>query len=236
MGVLNAVFTEMDAPLASEEDLNDSSMNRFIGVSRTSCDEDVDVKTGLLKNLQLESDWSVITKRRNQTDQHAQKQNIVLINGNVNKEPIQEKRSYRTEKLGIEVSKVGAVNIKLYWKYVRAGATFFGIGVFIISTLISHGLFRFADSWLGVWTNNERLIEMHQLTSYFNASREDKNSSYDGDLNPEIQKFNSINYYYLIVYCSSVLGIIVFTYIMIYRFFIMCISASKNLHNQMFNR
>ena len=76
---------------------------------------------------------------------------------------------------------------------------------------------------------------MQNLSLYLNKTNEDENISSDNaDL--MIKKFNAINYYYLAVFCSSVIGGIIFTYSMVYRFFMMGINASKNMHNQMFRR
>ena len=106
--------------------------------------------------------------------------------------------------------------------------------ILVISTLITHGLFRFADAWLGVWTSNDVLSQMSNLTLYMEENEE--NAESDNLVNSGVEKFNQINNYHLLVYCCSVAGIIVFCYVMILRFFVMCISSSKKLHNQMFNR
>ena len=88
---------------------------------------------------------------------------------------------------------------------------------------MANGLLRFADVWLSVWTENKELRKMSNIT--FNVLEGEFPSS---KTNLRIEEFNAINYYYLIVFCSSVAGLILFTSIMICRFFIMCINASKS--------
>ena len=121
--------------------------------------------------------------------------------------------------------------MKLYWKYAHVGATWIGLTILIISTLTATGLLRFVDAWLSIWTADKELRKMSNIT--FNVLESEFPSS---KTNLRIEEFNAINYYYLIVFCSSVAGLILFTSIMICRFFIMCINASKKLHNQMFSR
>ena len=133
-----------------------------------------------------------------------------------------------------EESKVGSVSVDLYWKYIKAGASPFSIVVLLVSTLLSHGLYRFADVWLGIWTNEEVIDQLKEMSLYpSNYSGKWSNSQREGWQNEE---FNRINYFYLTVYGSSVLTMLFTTFYMRYNFFRICNTSSLNLHNNMFER
>ena len=146
-----------------------------------------------------------------------------------------DRDSETSQKGAIETSKGGSVDIKLYWKYAKAGSTIIGIIVLIISTATSHGLLRFSDAWLSWWTRNEVLSKMSNLSSYFCYTNDNYNHTCNTD-DAKIEEFNKINYYYMLVYGFSVGGIVIGFAIMICRFYTMCITASRKLHNQMFNK
>ena len=222
---------ETNAPLASEEDLHDNTQYSVDHCgSYSDCADDMDVKKGLLRDVQNENECSVIVKQPRKDSKHTP--NLCSArNSCQSKEDSYNDEFHRATRPHKEISKTGAIGRKLYWKYVHAGASPFGIIILAISTIASHASFRFADSWLGVWTNNERMIYMHNLTTLI-----EQYNTNGSDTNPKMEEFNKINEYYLVVFCLSVLAMIVFCYLMIYRFFIMCINASRNLHNQMFTR
>ena len=226
---LSDSFHEVDAPLASQEDIVDKDKDPENSLRDIhNYDDDLDVKKGLLHDFHDEEKLSTVFKQPMLTNIQHEKGANNVENGHINKdiEAVEQKNK--------EVSKVGSINAKFYWKYVHAGTSIFGVVILVISTLITHGLFRFADAWLGVWTSNDILSQMSNLTLYMEGNNE--NAESDSFTMSGVEKFNQINNYHLIVYCCSVAGIIVFCCVMILRFFVMCISSSKKLHNQMFNR
>ena len=164
------------------------------------------------------------------------KENFKSSNSNGNINDISHGKETTADQLEKGTPKVGSISIDLYSRYVRAGASIFGIAILFLSTIMCHGLLRFADAWLGVWTSNERLDHMRNLSSLINDANDDNKIQSLNESEKIIEEFNTINYYYLIVFSSTVLAIIISTYLMIYRFFITCITASKNLHDQMFTR
>jgi hypothetical protein len=201
-----------------------------------SCEnDDFETEKGDFQDYSCNKKYSGMTKDSNSSyKQHVKKGHVdgyidddKYGNGNDN--------LHNTVQQFREVSKVGSVNKQLYWRYVKAGSTFLTITVLIISIILSQGSVRFADSWIGIWTSNEILIQMKNLSIYFDKNNDDGNISLVNS-NLKIQEFNEINYYYLGVYCSLVSGSIVASYVMVYRIFMMGISASKNMHNQMFRR
>ena len=232
---LSDSFHEVDAPLASQEDIVDTDKhpeNSFHEID--NYDDDLDVQKGLLHDFHDEENFSIVVKQPMLRNIQHEKGTSNMENGYIKKDSIDKKDIEKVEHKNKEVSRVGSINTKFYWKYVHAGTSGFGVVILVISTLITHGLFRFADAWLGVWTSNDVLSQMSNLTLYMEENEE--NAESDNLVNSGVEKFNQINNYHLLVYCCSVAGIIVFCYVMILRFFVMCISSSKKLHNQMFNR
>ena len=187
----------------------------------------MDIKTGLLKNSQKENNkFTIIVKQPDLKVKHTKEESIKGIVRLGEKD-----KSEKGERADKEVSKAGAISANLYWNYAHAGTTLFGILIILFSTVTSHALFRFTDLWLGVWTSNDRLLHMRNLT---NAAVEQYNNT--SDFEQPLEQFNRINEYHLMVYCFSVLTLMVSCLFMISRFFIMCIDASRKLHNQMFSR
>ena len=232
---LSDSFHEVDAPLASQEDIVEIDRHpETLLHDKDNYDDDLDVQKGLLLDFNDEENFSIVVKQPMLRNIQHEKGTSNMENGYIKKDSIDKKDIEKVEHKNKEVSKVGSINAKFYWKYVHAGTSIFGVVILVISTLITHGLFRFADAWLGVWTSNDVLSQMSNLTLYMVENEEHTKS--DSWVNSGVEKFNQINNYHLIVYCCSVAGIIVFCYVMILRFFIMCISSSKRLHNQMFNR
>ena len=217
MGALNERCNELDAPLASQEDLYDPLWHQ-------NFNNEVDVNTSLLQNSQNKNDKFIVMVKQTNVKVERSKEELSKEIQEIRQKSIHEK----AESPDRDVTKSGAISGRLYWSYAHAGTSLFGILIFLFSTLVSHGLFRFTDSWLGVWTSNERLVHMQNLTNaieLYNTS----------DLRP-LEQFNRINEDHLMVYCFSVLTLIVSCLVMIARRFIMCIDASRTLHNQMFSR
>ena len=232
---LSDSFHEVDAPLASQEDIVETDRHpENLLHDIDNYDDDRDVQKGLLHDFDDEEKLSIVVRQPMLRNIQHEKGANNINNGYIKNDSIDNKDNEKVEHKNKEVSKVGSINAKFYCKYVHAGTSIFGVVILVISTLITHGLFRFADAWLGVWTSNDVLSQMSNLTLYKEENEEHTES--DSLVNSGVEKFNQINNYHLIVYCCSVLGIIVFCYVMILRFFIMCISSSKRLHNQMFNR
>lgn len=225
---MNTIADESEAPLASVEDLNDKTYD-LDDSSEAYFDETNEATKSLLHNCKLDNKISVVVKQPNKENFDSNN-----VNGNINNASHSKEKT--TDQLEKGAPKVGSISIDLYSRYIHAGASIFGIAILFLSTIMCHGLLRFADAWLGVWTSNERLNLMRNLSSLMNNDNDDNKIQSLNETEKVIEEFNSINYYYLIVFSSTVLAIIISTYLMIHRFFITCITASKNLHDQMFTR
>ena len=231
---MNTIQDESDAPLASQEDLNDVNEEPD-DLTEMYFDDSNDANKCLLHHRNSKNNISVVVKQPKQENFNQTKSNGHISNMALRNDKRPKKKVAAADHLDKGTPKVGSVSIKLYSRYIHAGASIFGILVLFISTLMSHGLLRFADAWLGVWTSNERLNQMQNLSSSIHNNNNHSVLA-SNEMDQVIQEFNATNYFYLVVFCSTVIGIIISTYLMIYRFFVTCITASKNLHDQMFSR
>ena len=231
---MNTIQDESDAPLASQEDLNDVNEDPD-DLTELYFDDSNDANKSLLHHRNSKNNISVVLKQPKQENINQTKSNGHISNMALRNDKRPKKNVAAADHLDKGTPKVGSVSIKLYSRYIHAGASIFGILVLVISTLMSHGLLRFADAWLGVWTSNERLNQMQNLSSSIHNNN-NLTVLASNEMNQVIQEFNATNYFYLVVFCSTVIGIIISTYLMIYRFFVTCITASKNLHDNMFSR
>ena len=234
IGALNMIESEHEAPLASQEDLNDA-IDTLDETFENYYDDSDELNQSLLRQRKSENSITVVVKQPNHEIINQGKSNGNISNICSKEDNSKKENKATVDELDKGSPKVGSVSIKLYSRYIHAGASIFGIMVLVIATFMSHGLLRFADAWLGVWTSNERLNQMQNLSSLMNKNNNLTFLS-PNKLDPVIEEFNSVNYFYLAVFCSTVICIIISTYLMIYRFFITCITASKNLHDQMFSR
>ncbi|CAG2163511.1 unnamed protein product, partial [Oppiella nova] len=112
-------------------------------------------------------------------------------------------------KLEDESKATGAIDARVYWDFVRAGAGPFLMIMMLLSTFISQGLFHYSDIWLTDWTNAE----------------DARNISLEYD------QTNNI-----IIYSVLVATTFITLIIRSGTFFMMCIIASVNLHNSIFFR
>ena len=231
---MNTIQDESEAPLASQEDLKDANEEPD-DLTELYFGDSNDANKSLLHHRNSKNNISVVLKQPKQENINQTKSNGNISNMALRNDKSAEKNVSTVYQLDKGTPKVGSVSIKLYSRYIHAGASIFGIFVLVTSTLMSHGLLRFADAWLGVWTSNERMNLMQNLSSLIHNNNNHSILA-SNEMDQVIEEFNTTNYFYLIVFCSTVIGIIISTYLMIYRFFVTCITASKNLHDQMFSR
>lgn len=231
---MNTIQDESEAPLASQEDLNDGNEDPD-DLTELYFDDSNDANKSLLHHRNSKNNISVALKQPKQENINQTKSNGNISNMALKNDKSKKKNVATEDQLDKGIPKVGSVSIKLYSRYINAGASIFGILVLVTSTLMSHGLSRFADAWLGVWTGNERLSQMQNLSSLIHNNNNHSIFA-SNEMDQVTEEFNTINHFYLIVFCSTIIAFIISTFLMIFRFFITCITASKNLHDQMFSR
>ncbi|CAG2165685.1 unnamed protein product [Oppiella nova] len=113
-------------------------------------------------------------------------------------------------KIQDEQREVGAIDGKIYWEYIKAGAGPILFTLTILSTLVSQGIFHASDLWLTDWTDlNQK--EGHDIS--------------DSDQSRGI-----------IIYAALIGALFVTALMRTTTWFAMCMRASINLHNSIFMR
>ncbi|CAG2177963.1 unnamed protein product, partial [Oppiella nova] len=109
-----------------------------------------------------------------------------------------------------EQREVGAIDSRVYWEYIKAGAgPLLGTST-LLFTIISQTIFHGSDLWLTAWT--------------------DKNQAQGHAIDPYEQHLDVYIY-------SGLIGLLFFTtFIRAITWFVMCMRASVNLHNSIFYR
>ncbi|CAG2165318.1 unnamed protein product [Oppiella nova] len=109
-----------------------------------------------------------------------------------------------------EQREVGAIDSRVYWEYIKAGAgPLLGTSA-LLFTIISQTIFHGSDLWLTAWT--------------------DKNQAQGHAIDPYEQHLDVYIY-------SGLIGLLFFTtFIRAITWFVMCMRASVNLHNSIFYR
>ncbi|CAG2119930.1 unnamed protein product, partial [Medioppia subpectinata] len=105
-----------------------------------------------------------------------------------------------------EQQKVGSIEGRVYWEYIRAGAGIILGTLTILSTCISQVLFHASDLWLMQWTNHEK------------TQTKEKNN------------------FALIIYAILIVALLLSTMVRSTTWFAICMIASKRLHNTIFIR
>lgn len=133
-------------------------------------------------------------------------------------------------KLAEESRTSGAVGIKIYLKYFRAGGSIFTLFILLLINIAAQMLYSGSDYWLKIWTNGEELKgkQMQEALSR-NLSFEDYTSKY---LPPGAYLDPTVNAY---IYTGLVAGSFVLSLVRTMLFFWICMRASVTLHNQMFS-
>ena len=160
-----------------------------------------------------------------------------------------------TPVLNEESRSTGAVTLKMYRNYFSAGANYLSLAAFAITFIIAQILFVGADYWLTLWTNAEELRCLQAINDNITESitaesiiSEFTTSEWNlAELNStELTKFadNETAVYDwtteidtttgVYVYSGLIVGLVIMTMIYTIHFFVICMSASIKLHNNMF--
>ena len=129
-----------------------------------------------------------------------------------------------------ELSKTGTVSKDVYFGYFKAGANLCTGFIVIFATICTHSLYSLSDLWIARWTNSEdaQLDEYNHLLH--NSS--DSNST----LQENYHELEASNQFNLMIYGLLILGLIVFCSIQTIQYYLVCMTASRNLHNAMFEK
>ena len=101
-----------------------------------------------------------------------------------------------------------------------------------MATLCTHGCNTLSDLWISRWTNTEdtQLQEFHHHLS--------ENGTFETNLTlfEEFHDIEASNQFNLMIYGCLILGLVIFCAIQTIQYYIVCMTASKNLHNNMFEK
>lgn len=141
----------------------------------------------------------------------------------------------------------GTIPYRVYWNYFISGGGCFPFFVFIVNSLMAQILFSGSDFWLTLWTNSEeRRARDRSFTD--NSSILTNSSSEENPFNVTevIDPFagpapftgdwwkDPDTYTGVYVFTILIVGVFVFTMIRTIHYFLMCMTSSVNLHNNMF--
>ncbi len=122
----------------------------------------------------------------------------------------------------------GGVGLSTYGKYFVAGGGWLSFVLFTISCVFTQILFSASDYWLNIWTEAEQIRAANMTPTTVTPPM--MNESFDlQSWQEEVDTYTGIY-----VYSILISGVFVFSLIRTVHFFLMCMLASVNLHNQMF--
>ena len=129
-----------------------------------------------------------------------------------------------------ETAKLGTVSKHVYWGYVKSGANLCTGFILVLATICTHGCFSLSDMWIRRWTNTEDL----QLQDYHHHEAEAVNSN--ETLVQALQRIEESNQFNLMIYAILVLCLIIACGIQTVQYYVICMTASRNLHDRMFDK
>ncbi|XP_067118442.1 ATP-binding cassette sub-family C member 4-like isoform X1 [Centruroides vittatus] len=127
-----------------------------------------------------------------------------------------------------ETKTAGAVGAAVYKSYIKAGSGPFLQILLLLSYVATQTLFNGSDYWLSKWTDEEQVyIKEKQIFDNYTKYNNDTNDTMNLILPP--RNFN------MYVYSGLIWGLFLLSLVRTIAFFTMCMKASINLHNNMFN-
>lgn len=132
------------------------------------------------------------------------------------KQQIVEKSTKQTNELESDAK----TSAKVYWIYLKSGAGLILLSTLIISNIITQTLFTGSDYWLSQWTHYHQNMDIKKMNQNFTFNK-----------SPLIDSNENNN---LIIYSSLVSCLFLFSLLRTSSFFTICMRASVNLHNRLF--
>lgn len=115
-----------------------------------------------------------------------------------------------------------------YGKYFVAGGGWLSFILFMISCVFTQILFSASDYWLNIWTEAEQIRAANMTPTTVAPPTMNESFSLQS-WQEEVDTYTGIY-----VYSILISGVFVFSLIRTVHFFLMCMLASVNLHDQMF--
>ncbi len=141
-----------------------------------------------------------------------------------------------------ETAKEGTINKKVYFDYIKSGTNLLTGFVLTIATILTHSMYVLSDLWLRKWTNAEDLELKRYESHLYNDTLIvlDGNETLVGNISQELEaEFAHIeedNRYNLMIYAVLILSLVVATGIQTVQYYVCCMTASRTLHNRMFDK
>lgn len=132
------------------------------------------------------------------------------------KQRIVEKSTKQTNELESDAK----TSAKIYWIYLKSGAGLILLSTLTISNMITQTLFTGSDYWLSQWTHYHQNMDIKKINQNFTFN---KSSLIDSNENNN-----------LIIYSSLVSCLFLFSLLRTSLLFTICMRASVNLHNRLF--
>lgn len=140
-----------------------------------------------------------------------------------------------------ETRSEGSVKLKVYVDYFKSGGNWFAFMFMIVSNIVCQLLYSGGDVWISHWTSQEQIDLMSgiSISASSNATLLPLPPSFPAnasqlEFNPEMNR--SQHYFNLGIYAAIVIVLCIFSMVRNLFFFYLCMSASINLHNSMFNK
>ena len=144
-----------------------------------------------------------------------------------------------------ELTKEGNINKRVYIDYIKSGANLCTGFVLTVATISTHGCYVLSDLWIRKWTNDEeqqiQQYEEHLFNDTidvldFNDTFGSLAKNYSDQLNAEFEHMSESNKFNLAIYAALVLGLVVACAIQTVQYYVCCMTASRTLHNRMFEK
>ena len=140
--------------------------------------------------------------------------------------------------------------MQVYWNYFRSGGGYVSFLLFVVCCFVTQILFTGTDYWVTLWTNAEELRHRRAASAsntslnsnssfndmsadFFNSTT--SNASDDHPNITEVEWIDNIDTMTgVYVYTAMISGLFAFSMLRTIHFFLMCMTSSINLHNDMF--
>ncbi|XP_037509647.1 ATP-binding cassette subfamily C member 4 isoform X1 [Rhipicephalus sanguineus] len=139
-----------------------------------------------------------------------------------------------------EARSTGSVKGRVYWSYMRAGAGPLLMPLLFVSSILAQAIFNGSDFWLTYWTGQSegaaRAVMLNgtdaavgETTTVLNRTENRTSAWTDWWSSLDTVTYN------VLVYAIIIGGLLLSSMARTVAFFVMCMRASVNLHNRMFN-
>ncbi|XP_037392398.1 multidrug resistance-associated protein 4 isoform X2 [Pygocentrus nattereri] len=121
----------------------------------------------------------------------------------------------------------GNIGVRIYLKYLTAGANILVLVGFILLNLLAQASYILQDWWLAYWTSEQEKLDMLNRNLTFT-------NSINGSLDQNVTQQLSLDFY-LGIYSGLTVGTVIFGFMRSLMMFNALVRSAQTLHNRMFN-